>query len=69
MSEDMFATIRLAIADGKLKPEEADLGREIIETRGLETFHCFLVARAVLAQELPRLPPLILKPNEPEREQ
>lgn len=48
---DTLAIIKLSIFDGKLRPEDADLGRDIIERYGEETFHHFLAFREMDEQQ------------------
>ncbi len=39
---DTLAIIKLAILDGKLRPEESPLAQDIIERHGVATFNSFL---------------------------
>lgn len=57
---DTLAALKIAIFDGKLKPEDADLGRYIIERYGEETFHHFLLYRAIDAQQPSASPQLLM---------
>lgn len=46
-----LATIRLAIAEGKLRPDEESLAHDIITKHGEEVFRYFLLHREKMVQE------------------